>query len=239
MLLYSPDTRTNKSSSHHLFNVYLFFKFFSFLKLSRESLTSSCKKKKKKRKSLERRSQAAPFQTRPTDYVYGDYIWEQKLYAHTYTHTGATRSHNTSFSDASIKPHWLVPFPLLSICHAEMFTFTYKWPGVMLCHKMFHGQITRPISQSALQLLSPLVASIATPKNHDCRKRRTLCRCSEMPPWITALGSGGNLKQPWTMHGSFGAKLWQTWSKAEQLWSHFQTFLLSVLGRSDLMVCCQ
>lgn len=123
---------------------------------------------------------------------------------HTPTHSRATRSHNTSFLDASIKPHWREPCPLLSNCHAEMFTFTYKWLGVMLCHIMFHGQITSPISQSALQLLSPLVASIATPKNHDCRKRRTLCHCSEMPPWIKPQGSRSNLKQHCTAHGFSG-----------------------------------
>lgn len=73
-----------------------------------------------------------------------------------HTHFITTRCHNTSFSAASIKPHWQEPCPLLSNCHAEMFTFTYKWPGVMLCHIMFHGQIMCPISQSALQPLSPL-----------------------------------------------------------------------------------
>lgn len=73
-----------------------------------------------------------------------------------HTHFITTRCHNTSFSAASIKPHWQEPCPLLSNCHAEMFTFTYKWPGVMLCHIMFHGQIMCPISQSSLQPLSPL-----------------------------------------------------------------------------------
>lgn len=113
-------------------------------------------KKKNKRASL-----TTPFQARPSDLcLWGLNLWTQALHTHTHkvphTHFITTRCHNTSFSAASIKPHWQEPCPLLSNCHAEMFTFTYKWPGVMLCHIMFHGQIMCPISQSALQPLSPL-----------------------------------------------------------------------------------
>lgn len=182
----SPDTRANKSSSHHLFIDPFFPSYFSFLKLSRrESLTSSCRKRLKEgaRQRLFRPHQL----TMSMGITFGN-----RSSTHTPTHSGATHSHNTSFSDASIKPHRREPCPLLSNCHAEIFPFTYKWPGVMLCHIMFHGQITCPISQSALQFLSPL---IATTKNHDCRKRGTLCHCSEMPPWIKPQGSRGNLRQ--------------------------------------------
>lgn len=194
---------------HIISSLYTFlFSYFSFLKLSRrESLTSSCTKrlKERARQRLFRPDQL----TMSMGIKFGN-----RSSTHTPTHSRATRSHNTSFSDASIKPHWREPCPLLSNCHAEMFTFTYKWPGVMLCHIMFHGQITCPISQSALQLLSLLVASIATPKNHDCRKRRTSCHCSEMPPWIKPQGSRGNLKQHYTW--LFGGKRWQTSSNTEK-----------------------
>lgn len=172
--------------------------YFSLLKLSRrESLTSYCLKRLKEgaRQRLFRPNQL----TMSMGIKFGC-----RSSTHTATHSGATRSHNTSCSHASIKPHWREPCPLLSNCHAEMFTFTYKWPGVMLCHIMFHGQITCPISQSALQLLSPLVASIATPKNHDCRNRRTSCLCSEMPPWMKPQGSRGNPRQHCTTHGFSG-----------------------------------
>lgn len=104
--------------------------YFSFLKLSRrESLTSSCTKRLKEgaRQRLFRPNQL----TMSMGIKLGN-----RSSAHTATHSGAARSHNTSCSGASIKPHWREPCPLLSNCHAEMFTFTYKWPG---CHVMSHN----------------------------------------------------------------------------------------------------
>lgn len=144
------------------------------------------------------------------------FVNRSSIHSHTHTHkvphthSSATRCHNTSFSAVSIKPHWQEPCPLLSNRHAEMFTFTYKWPGVMLCHIMFHGQIMCPISQSALQPLSPLRASIvtATPRHHGCKKG-TLYHHSEVPLWIKSQGYRGKLNQHCGSE-CFGGKRWQT-----------------------------
>lgn len=170
-----------------------------------ETLVTVCQGFLQERTRDKRTSLTTPFQTGPSDLcLWGLNLWTEALYSYTHAHTDSlthtssvsARSISTSFSAVSIKPHWQEPCPLLSNRHAEMFTFTYKWPGVMLCHIMFHGQIMCSISQSALQPLSPLLASIvtATPRHHGCKKG-SLWRHSEVPLWIKSWGYRGELYQ--------------------------------------------
>lgn len=231
--------RANKSLSHHLFIAELLFKVIFLFCSSPEENPSPPLVPKRLKEGARQRLFRPDQLTMSMGIKFGN-----RGSAHTPTHSGAMQSHNTSFLRRKYKTTLTGALsalfrscPLMSNCHAEMFTFTYKWPGVMLCHIMFHGQITCPISQSALQLLSPLVASIATTKNHDCRKKGEAC--------VPAVKCHPELNQRDLEIISSSTALvchWETLTNIKQRRKVVITLAdiyLSVLRRSRLMRCCQ